>query len=159
MRIFLIVIAFINTMLYLFVYAYFENIMGLFGNVNVAGGWLTFLKILDLIIVGFLIGLIVALLLRLSIEKSFFDFRMLLIVGILPFIFLILSQGGITNFFITKLFNSSRQISEAAFYFFSRQIIWSMWLGFAIGVSIRLSFKKKLTHEITYKLERTPRMF
>ncbi|MBU4450946.1 MAG: hypothetical protein KKE35_06605, partial [Actinobacteria bacterium] len=71
----------------------------------------------------------------------------------------ILSQGGITNFFITKLFNSSRQISEAAFYFFSRQIIWSMWLGFAIGVSIRLSFKKKLTHEITYKLERTPRMF
>lgn len=159
MRIFLIVTAFINTMLYLFVYAYFENIMGLFGNVNVAGGWLTFLKILDLVIVGFLIGLIVALLLRLSIEKSFFDFRMLLIVGILPFIFLILSQGGITNFFIAKLFNSNRQISEAAFYFFSRQIIWSMWLGFAIGVSVRLGFKKKLTHEITYRLEKTPRMF
>jgi len=155
----LIVIAFINTMLYLLVYAYFENIMGLFGNVNVAGGWLSFLKILDLTIVGFLIGLIVAMLLRLSIEKSFFDYRMLLIVGILPFIFLILSQGGITNFFITKLFNSSRQISEAAFYFFSRQIIWSMWFGFAIGVSIRLAFKKKLKHEITYRLERTPRMF
>jgi len=159
MRIFLIVIAFINTMLYLLVYAYFENIMGLFGNVNMAGGWLSFLKILDLTIVGFLIGLIVAMLLRLSIEKSFFDYRMLLIVGILPFIFLILSQGGITNFFITKLFNSSRQISEAAFYFFSRQIIWSMWFGFAIGVSIRLAFKKKLKHEITYRLERTPRMF
>jgi hypothetical protein len=159
MRIFLIVIAFINTMLYLLVYAYYENIMGLFGNVNVAGGWLSFLKILDLVIVGFLIGLIVSLLLRLSIEKSFFDYRMLLIVGILPFIFLILSPGQVTNFFITKLFNSSRQISEAAFYFFSRQIIWSMWFGFAIGVSIRLAFKKKLKHEITYRLERTPRMF
>ena len=159
MRIFLIVIAFINTMLYLLVYAYFENIIGLFGNVSMAGGWLSFLKILDLTVVGFLIGLIVAMLLRLSIEKSFFDYRMLLIVGILPFIFLILSQGGITNFFITKLFNSSRQISEAAFYFFSRQIIWSMWFGFAIGVSIRLAFKKKLKHEITYRLERTPRMF
>jgi hypothetical protein len=159
MRIFLIVIAFINAMLYLLVYAYFENIMGLFGNVNVAGGWLSFLKILDLVIVGFLIGLIVALLLRLSIEKSFFDYRMLLIVGILPFIFLILSPGQVTNFFITKLFNSSRQISEAAFYFFSRQIIWAIWFGFAIGVSVRLSFKKKLRHEITYRLERTPRMF
>ena len=146
-------------MFYLLVYAYFENIMGLFGNVNVAGGWLTFLKILDLIIVGFLIGLIVSMLLRLSIVKSFFDYRMLLIVGILPFIFLILSQGQVTNFFIVKLFNSSRQISEAAFYFFSRQIIWSMWFGFAIGVSIRLAFKKKLKHEITYTLERTPRMF
>jgi len=159
MRIFLIVIAFINTMLYLFVYAYFENIMGLFGNVSVAGGWLSFLKILDLAIVGFLIGLIVALLLRLSIEKSFFDYRMLLIVGILPFIFLILSPGQVTNFFIAKLFNSSRQISEAAFYFFSRQIIWSMWFGFAIGVSVRLAFKKKLKHEVTYRLERTQRMF
>ena len=159
MRIFLIVIAFINTMLYLFVYAYFENIMGLFGNVSVAGGWLSFLKILDLIIVGFLIGLIVAMLLRLRIEKSFFDYRMLLIVGILPFIFLVLSGGQITNFFIAKLFNSSRQISEAAFYFFSRQIIWAIWLGLAIGVSVRLAFKKKLKHEMTYILERTPRMF
>ena len=146
-------------MLYLLVYAYYENIMGLFGNVNVTGGWLSFLKILDLVVVGFLIGLIVALLLRLSIEKSFFDYRMLIIVGILPFIFLILSGGQVTNFFITKLFNSSRQISEAAFYFFSRQIIWAIWFGFAIGVSIRLSFKKKLKHEITYTLERTPRMF
>jgi hypothetical protein len=159
MRIFLIVITFINTMLYLLVYAYFENIMGLFGNVNVAGGWLSFLKILDLVIVGFLIGLIVAMLLRLRIEKSFFDYRMLLIVGILPFIFLILSGGQITDFFITKLFNSNRQISEAAFYFFSRQIIWAIWLGFAIGVSVRLSFKKNLKHEMTYIIERTPRMF
>ena len=159
MRIFLIVIAFINTMLYLFVYAYYENIMGLFGNVNVAGGWLSFLKILDLVIVGFLIGLIVALLLRLRIEKSFFDYRMLLIVGILPFIFLVLSPGQVTSFFVEKLFNSSRQISEAAFYFFSRQIIWAIWFGFAIGVSVRLSFKKKLKHELTYILERTPRMF
>ena len=146
-------------MLYLFVYAYFENIMGLFGNVNVTGGWLSFLKILDLVIVGFLIGLIVALLLRLVIEKSFFDYRMILIVGILPFIFLILSQGGITNFFIVKLFNSSRQISEAAFYFFSRQTIWAIWFGFAIGVSVRLAFKKKMKHEIAYRIERTPRMF
>jgi len=159
MRIFLIVIAFINTMLYLLVYAYYENIMGLFGNVNVAGGWLTFLKILDLVIVGFLIGLTVAMLLRLRIEKSFFDYRMLLIVGILPFIFLVLSPGQVTNFFIAKLFNSSRQISEAAFYFFSRQIIWAIWFGFAIGVSVRLAFKKKLKHEMTYWIERTPRMF
>jgi hypothetical protein len=159
MRIFLIVTAFVNTLLYLLVYAFYENIMGLFGNVNVASGWLSFLKILDLVIVGFLIGLIAAMLLRLRIEKSFFDYRMLLIVGILPFIFLILSPGQVTNFFVVKLFSSSRQISEAAFYFFSRQIIWAIWFGFAIGVSVRLAFKKKIKHEMTYILEKTPRMF
>jgi hypothetical protein len=147
MRIFLIVTAFINTMLYLLVYAYYENIMALFGNVNVAGGWISFLKILDLAIVGFLIGLIVTMLLPLRIEKSFFDYRMLLIVGILPFIFLTLSPGQVTNFFVVKLFNSNRQISDAAFYFFSKQIIWAIWFGFAIGVSVRLVFKKKLKHE------------
>ncbi|MCL4376995.1 MAG: hypothetical protein M1409_01235 [Actinobacteria bacterium] len=111
-----------------------------------------FLKIVILIIIGFLISLIVLLFLRINLEKSFFDYKLFLIAGILPFIFLILSQGSITDFVIMKFFHASKQASEMAFYFFSRQIIWSLWLGFAAGASVRIAFKKKLKHGINYYL-------
>ncbi len=146
MRIFLIIFSFINAFIYFLLYAYYENILGLFGSINITSGFLSFLKIFILIIVSFLIGLIVALLTRFRIEKSFFDWRIALIVGILPFIFLILSQGSITNYIVVEVFNSNRQISEFVFYFFSRQIVWAMWLGFAIGASVRIAFKRKIKH-------------
>jgi hypothetical protein len=134
-------------------YAYYDNILSIFSNSNTSAGWLVFLKIVILVVIGFLIGLIVSLLLKLNISRSFFDWRLLLIVGTLPFIFLILSQGGITNFIVIKFFNANRQISELLFYFFSRQIIWSLWFGFSIGASVRIAFMKKLKHEAIYKLE------
>ena len=92
-------------------------------------------------------------------EKSYFDYKFALIVGILPFIFLILSQGAITNFIIVKVFNSNRQISEFVFYFLSRQIVWAMWLGFALGTSVRLAFKRRLKHEVIYKMEQAHNLF
>ena len=154
MRIFLIIFSFINAFLYFLLYAYYENILGLFGSLNVTGGFLGFLKIFILVIVAFLIGLIVSLLARFRIEKSFFDWRIALIVGILPFIFLILSQGTITNYITVEIFNSNRQVSELIFYFFSRQIVWAMWLGFAIGASVRIAFKKKTKHGKTPDFEK-----
>jgi len=153
MRIFLIIFSFINAFLYLVFYAYYDNILDVFGSSNTSAGWLVFLKIVILIIIGFLIGLMVSLLLKLNINRSFFDWRVLLIIGILPFLFLILSQGGITNFIVIKFFNANRQISELLFYFFSRQIIWSLWFGFSIGASVRIAFKNKLKHEAAYNLE------
>lgn len=149
MRVFLIIFSFINTFLYLLFYAYYDNILAVFGNLNTAGGWLVFLKNIILIIIGFLIGLIVSLLLKLDISRSFFDWRVLLIVGILPFIFLILSQGNAVDFIVTKIFSGNRNLSELVFYFFSRQIVWSLWFGFSIGASARVAFKKKLKHELT----------
>ncbi len=153
MRVFLIIFSFINAFLYLVFYAYYDNILNVFGSSNTSAGWLVFLKIVILVVIGFLIGLIVSLLLKLNISRSFFDWRLLLIVGIVPFIFLILSQGGITNFIVIKFFNANRQISELLFYFFSRQIVWSLWFGFSIGASVRIAFKKKLKHEAIYNLE------
>ncbi len=154
MRIFLIVFSFINAFLYFLVYAYYENILATLGSVNITGGFQSFIKIFLLVIVSFLIGLIVSLLIRFKIEKSFFDWRIALIVGIFPFVFLILSQGSVTNFVVVEVFNSNRQISELVFYFFSRQIVWAMWLGFAIGASVRIAFKKKIKHEKTHELEK-----
>jgi hypothetical protein len=151
--------SFITAFLYFLIYALYDNILAIFGSIDVTGAFISFLKIFILVIVSFLIGLIVILLLKIRYEKSHFDYRFLLIVGILPFIFLILSQGAVTNLLIVKVFNSNRQISEFVFYFLSRQIVWAMWLGFALGTSVRLVFKRKLKHEANYKLEQARRLF
>jgi hypothetical protein len=153
LRGFLIVFSFINAFLYLLFYAYYDNILSVFGSSNTSEGWLVFLKIVIHIVIGSLIGLIVSLLLKLNINRSFFDLRLFLIVGILPFIFLILSQGNVTSFIVTKIFGGNRNLSELVFYFFSRQIVWSLWLGFSIGASVRIAFKKKLKHEDNFNLE------
>ena len=154
MKNFLLIFSFINAILYILVYSYYDYILGLFGEISISAGFLSFLKILILIIVGFLIGLIAALLLNLNTDRSYYDYKTLIIIGIIPFICLILSEGTITNFFIIKFLNSSRQVSELVFYLFSRQIIWTLWLGFSIGSSIRLSFKRKISkHEVRYKVK------
>jgi hypothetical protein len=159
MRLFLVITSFITAFLYFLIYALYDNILAVFGTIDVTGAFISFLKIFILVIVSFLIGLIVILLLKIRYEKSHFDYRFLLIVGILPFIFLILSQGAVTNLIIVKVFNSNRQISEFVFYFLSRQIVWAMWLGFALGTSVRLSFKRRLKHEASYKMEQASRLF
>ena len=154
MKNFLLIFSFINAILYILVYSYYDYILGLFGEISISAGFLSFLKILILIIIGFLIGLIAALLLNLNIDRSYYDYKALIIIGIIPFICLILSEGTITNFFIIKFLNSSRQVSELVFYLFSRQIIWTLWLGFSIGSSIRLSFKRKSSkHEVRYRVK------
>jgi hypothetical protein len=150
MRNFLIILSFINVFLYLLFYSYYDNIFDIFGNSNTSSAGLVFLKVVILIAIGFLIGLIISLLLKLNIDKSFFDYKQFIIAGILPFIFLILSQGSITDFVIIKFFHANKQVSELVFYFFSRQIIWSLWLGFATGASVRIAFKKKIKHGLNY---------
>jgi hypothetical protein len=143
LRIFLIIFSFINTVFYIFVYSYFDNILDILGVTGLSSTAVNYIKLAALLVVGFCIGANVMLILRLKIKRSLFSFKNLLIVGIFPFICLILSEGSITSFIINKFFNSSERLSELAFYLFSRQTIWSLWLGFAIGTSIRFSFLKK----------------
>ena len=143
MRLFLIIFSFVNTVFYVLVYSYFDNILDVFGVTSLSSIATNYIKLAVLLIVGFCIGMMVMLILRLKIKKNLFSFKNLLIIGIFPFICLILSEGSITSFFINKFFNSSERLSELAFYLFSRQTIWSLWLGFAIGTSIRFSFSKK----------------
>lgn len=143
MRLFLIIFSFVNTVFYVLVYSYFDNIVEIFGVTGLSSIATNYVKLAVLLIVGFCIGMMVMLILRLKIKKNLFSFKNLLIIGIFPFICLILSEGSITSFIINKLFNSSARLSELAFYLFSRQTIWSLWLGFAIGTSIRFSFLKK----------------
>jgi hypothetical protein len=152
MRLFLIIFSFVNAFLYYLVYAFYDNILGII-SASGAFGFFAFLKLLVLIVVGFLIGLIVSLMTRVQVEKTFFDYRIAIVAGIIPFILLILSTGIVTDFIVSGIFNSNRQVSEFVFYFLSRQIIWTLWLGFALGASVRVSFKKKLKHEAYFKME------
>jgi hypothetical protein len=154
LRIFLIIFSFINTVFYVFVYSYFDNILDILEITSLSSTAVNYIKLAALLVVGFCIGITVMLILRLKIKKNLFSFKNLLIVGIFPFICLILSEGTITSFIINKFFNSSEKLSELAFYLFSRQTIWSLWLGFAIGSSIRFSFlKKEYKHLSVEKLE------
>jgi hypothetical protein len=153
MRVFLTIFSFVNAFLYFMLYAFFDNILMIIGGVDSSQGFLVFIKIVIIVLFGFLIGLIVTFLQNIPAEKSFFDYKIAIIVGILPFIFLILSGSDITNFLAVHLFGSNRHLSELLFYFFSRQIVFALWLGFAVGVSVRISFKRKLKHEMVYNME------
>ena len=153
MRIFLLIISFINTVLYILVYAYYDYILNLFGELQLSAGFLNFIKLLTLIIIGFCIGLNVSLLLSLNIGKSFFDIKSFVIIGFMPAVCLLLSEGAITNFIITRFFGSDKELTELIFYLFSRQIIWTLWFGFSIGSSVRINFRKRLKHEVSYKVK------
>jgi len=155
LRIFLLIISFINTILYILIYAFYDYILNLFGTIPLSAGFLSFAKLAVLAVVGFCIGLNVSLLLRLNIDKSFFDIRNFVIIGFMPAICLLLSEGTITNFIITKFFGSDKKLTELVFYLFSRQIIWTLWFGFSIGSSVRINFKKRLKHKITYRAGQT----
>jgi hypothetical protein len=139
----LIISSFINAVFYIIIYSYLDKILEILEGISLSAVAVNYIRLASLLIVGFCIGVIVMLVLKLKLKRSLFSFKNLLIVGFFPFICIILSEGTITSFIINKFFNSSEQLSELAFYLFSRQSIWSLWLGFSIGSSIRFSFSKR----------------
>ena len=149
MRVFLIIISFLNSLLYFAVYVYFDTIMGFMGPASISGGLQSFLKILVLVIAGFCVGLIPMLFLSPGMRRSRIDIKNLILAGIVPFILLILSPGPVMDFLATKVFSNNEKISELIFYLLSRQSLWSIWLGFAIGTSARIALKKReLRHAV-----------
>ena len=151
LRIFLIIFSFINTILYVLIYSYFDKILEILGGAHLSPLAVNYIKLTVLLIIGFFIGSSVMLILRLKIIKSSFSFKNLIIIGVLPFVCLVLSEGTITDFIISNFFNSNEKLSELAFYLFSRQTIWSLWFGFAIGSSIRFSFQRRRYKHMSIK--------
>ncbi len=143
MRIFLIAISFINTLFYVLVYTYYDNILGLFGNIAISAGLQNFLKTITLIIVGFCIGVMVMLLLNIKSGKSYFDLKNLLLIGIIPFILVILSLGPVSSFILSRLLSENERIRELVFYLLSMNVLWSIWVGFALGTSVRPNFGRR----------------
>ncbi len=153
MRIFLIIISFVNTLFYVLIYAYYDNILKILGTTFLSAGFQNFFKDLVLMIIGFCIGLMAIMFLKPKIDRSYFDVKNLMLLGIVPFFLLLLSRGAVTNFIISRFFSENTSIQEMIFYLFSRQVLWSLWFGFAIGTSIRPNFtQSRRKHAVRYTL-------
>ena len=149
-RVLLIIICFINIFLYYTAYSYFDNILAALAKYALPVGFLTFIKYFIIFVLGFLIGLLVILGMRLRVSINYFDLKVLLLVGMIPALAIILSYSGLVSFLINNLFSGNETISELYYYFFSRTDIWALWLGVATGASIRLKLmqqKKKYKHQ------------
>ena len=149
MRIFLIIVSFLNTLLYVLIYAYYDTILDLMGISLLSAGMQNFLKVVVLVVAGFCIGLMSMLLLAPGMKRSRFNIKNLLLVGLLPFIFLILSPGPVTDLIASRIFGNKESIRELLFYLLSRQMLWSVWFGFAIGTSVRIRFGKRMHKHVT----------
>jgi len=153
LRIFLITVSFINSLLYFAIYAYFDTLMGIIGPAALSGGLQSFLKVLVLSAAGFCVGLIPMLILAPGMRRSRVDIKNLILMGIVPFILLMILPGPVSGFIITNIFSGNESIRELLLYLVSRQSLWSVWLGFALGTSVRISFKKKLhRHAASYSV-------
>ena len=153
MRIFLIIISFINTLLYVLVYAYYDTILDLTGTSLLSAGMQNFFKIVVLVAAGFCIGLMSMLLLAPGMKRSRFNIKNLLLIGLVPFILLLLSPDPVTDLIASRIFGNKESIRELLFYLLSRQALWSVWFGFAIGTSVRIHFGKNVhKHSTNYVL-------
>jgi hypothetical protein len=150
MRILLIAICFVNIFLYYTAYSYFDNILTALAVYGLPVGFLTFLKYFIIFVLGFLIGLLVVLGMRLRVSMNYFDMKVLLLAGFLPALAIILLYSGLVSLLVNTFFAGNETISELYYYFFSRTDIWSLWLGVAAGASVRLRLmqpKKKYKHQ------------
>ncbi len=149
MRFILIIISFVNIFLYYTAYAYFDNILIVLAKYELSVGFLTFLKYFIIFVLGFLIGFLIILSMRLRVSMNYFDLKVFLMVGLIPVLAIILSYSGLVSFLVNTFFKSNGTINELYYYFFSRTDIWSLWLGVATGSSIRLKLlqKRKYKHQ------------
>jgi hypothetical protein len=153
LRIFLIIVSFINTLLYVLIYAYYDTILDRMGASLLSAGMQTFFKIVVLVAAGFCIGLMSMLLLSPGMKRSRFNVKNLLLIGLIPFILLLLSSGPVIDFIASRIFGNKESIRELLFYLLSRQAILSIWFGFAVGTSVRIRFGKKThKHSANYTL-------
>lgn len=143
MRKFLITILYINIILYLVFYSLTDYILREFPSLPASPAAITTIKIFFLIAAAFCLGVLISIFRNYRGVKTVFDYRLFLKTGILPLFLLILSGGQITSFFITHFFAGSKQLSELAFYLFSRDSVWAVWFGISIGVSVKLVFTKE----------------
>ncbi|GEM_PF-542424 len=150
MRLFLIIICFINIFLYYTAYAYFDNILDALAKYQLPVGFLTFIKYFIIFILGFLIGLLIILGMRLKVSMNYFDIKVLLLAGLIPALAIILSYSGFVSFLINNFFNTNETITELYYFFFLRTDIWALWLGIAAGASVRLKLmyqKRRYKHQ------------
>jgi hypothetical protein len=148
-RFILIAVSLVNIILYYTAYAYFDNILAALAGFELPVGFLTFLKYFIVFILGFLIGFLIIIGMKLRVRMNYFDIKVLLLVGFIPASAMILYYTGIVDLILNKIAGPGGSAGELYYYFFSRTDIWSLWLGTAVGSSIRVKLApaKKYRHQ------------
>jgi len=149
----LIILSIINAGLYFIIYSYFDYILESSAALVMPALAISFIKIIFLIAIGFSAGLIVSIIRGFDGAKSTFDYKMFIMLAIVPVIMLLLSGGQVTNFIIVRFFNANKKLAELAFYIFSRDYIWSLLTGFIAGTCVKLRFKRIRQLRITNNWE------
>jgi hypothetical protein len=145
----LIAVSIINAGLYFIIYSYFDYILENSQSLIMSALAISFIKILFLIAIGFSAGLIISLMRGFEGAKSTFDYKMFIMLSIVPVVMLLLSGGQVTNFIIVRFFSANKKLAELAFYIFSRDYIWALLTGFIAGVCVKLRFKRNHQLRIT----------
>ena len=145
----LIAFSIINLGLYFIIYSYFDYILENSPALLMPASAISFIKILFLIAIGFSAGLVISLIRGYEGVKSTFDYRMFIMLAILPAVMLLLSGGQVTNFVIVRFFSANKKLAELAFYIFSRDYIWALLTGFIAGTCVKLRFKRNRALRIT----------
>ncbi|MHB1254299.1 MAG: hypothetical protein ACYCZ1_09050 [Candidatus Humimicrobiaceae bacterium] len=153
MRKLLIAFSIINTGLYFIIYSYFDYILENSSALIIPALAISFIKILFLITIGFSAGLVVSIIRGFDGVKSTFDYKMFIMLSIVPVVMLLLSGGQVTNFIIVRFFNANKKLAELAFYIFSRDYIWALLTGFIAGACVKLRFKRNRQLRITNNWE------
>jgi hypothetical protein len=149
----LIAVSIINAGLYFIIYSYFDYILENSQSLIMSALAISFIKILFLIAIGFSAGLIISLMRGFEGAKSTFDYKMFIMLSIVPVVMLLLSGGQVTNFIIVRFFSANKKLAELAFYIFSRDYIWALLTGFIAGVCVKLRFKRNHQLRITNNWE------
>jgi hypothetical protein len=149
----LIAVSIINAGLYFIIYSYFDYILENSQSLIMSALAISFIKILFLIAIGFSAGLIISLMRGFEGAKSTFDYKMFIMLSIVPVVMLLLSGGQVTNFIIVRFFSANKKLAELAFYIFSRDYIWALLTGFIAGVCVKLRFKRNHQLHITNNWE------
>jgi hypothetical protein len=138
MRVLLIAFSYVNLLLYLAIYGLYEMISPLIGFSSLGQGAQTFIRVALLVIAGFFIGLVASVYKKGISGPNSFDYDLFLLLGLLPFILLVLSEGSMVDLFTRVFFPSGQAVTRFFAHLFSSWPVFALWYGLSIGVSVKV---------------------
>ncbi|MBA7613891.1 MAG: hypothetical protein KAV97_04800 [Actinomycetia bacterium] len=134
----IVVIYLIIVLIFISIYALFDYILP-FINVTLPHIANKLIKCILPIAIGFFISYFIFKLKNPEIKRTNFDFRRFVIFGIVPLISLIIYLTSLHLIISDKIFKNFEILSTSIKYIFDKFDIWSLWLGFALGASFKIS--------------------
>jgi len=138
----ILVIYIILVLISISIYALFDYIIGFIG-LSLSTFTYILIKSLLPVVIGFFISYFILILSNPEIKKMSFDYRKFTFFGIIPLLFLFVNLTPIPQVICGKIFKNFEVLSISIKYIFDKFDIWSLWLGFALGASFKISKGEK----------------